>query len=74
MAIVEATIMSIYSEMKQAGIETDHHYSDLYVIDCPEARAILANHGKKVDGWNVQRFTSQIDGKPWLDVAFSYYL
>ena len=64
--------MSIYNEITQAGIEIDHHESDLYIIDCPEARAILANHGKKQDGWNVQGFTSQIDGKKWLDIPFQY--
>ena len=64
--------MSIYTEITQAGIEIDHHESDLYVTDCPEARAILANHGKKPDGWNVQQFTSQIDGKQWLDIPFQY--
>jgi hypothetical protein len=64
--------MSIYKDMVQAGIETDHHCSDLYVPDCPESRAILANHGKQVDGWNVQPFISQIDGKQWLDIPFNY--
>lgn len=64
--------MSIYTEMLQAGIETDHYESDLYVPDCPESRAILANHGKSVDGWNVTRFKNNIDGDWWLDIAFSY--
>ena len=60
--------MSIYAEMKQAGIEIDHHESDLYVKDCPTARAILANHGKRVDGHNVMPFKSA--GDTWLDVPF----
>jgi len=68
--------MSIHSDMIQAGIEVDHHESDLYVRDCPTARAILANHGKQVDGWNVQPFMSlgkhRHDSKPWLDIPFAY--
>jgi len=64
--------MSIYTEMVQAGIQIDCHESDLYVIDCPESRAILANHGKRPDDWNVQQFTSQLDGKGWLDIPFQY--
>jgi hypothetical protein len=64
--------MSIYTDMLNAGIETDSHCSDLYVKDSPESRAILERHGKKVDGWNVQPFKSQIDGSDWLDISFSY--
>lgn len=64
--------MSLYADMVAAAIPTDNHESDLYVPDTPEARAILARHGKKVDGWNVQRFTSAIDGKPWLDIPFAF--
>ena len=64
--------MSIHTDMVQAGIETDNHCTDLYVPDCPESRAILANYGMKVDGWNVKRFISQIDSKPWLDIPFHY--
>ena len=62
--------MSIYAEMIQAGIEVDHHESDLYVKDCPTARAILANHGKRVDGHNVMPF--KYGGSTWLDVPFEY--
>lgn len=64
--------MSIYDELKGAGCELDSHESDLYVKDTPEARAILDGNGKKVDGWNVQPFTSAIDGARWLDIPFAY--
>lgn len=70
--------MSIYSDMKAAGIPLENHESDLYVKDCKAARDILAEHDKKgkrvyqVDGWNVSRFTSQIDGAYWLDIPFDY--
>lgn len=64
--------MTLYTDLKAARLDLDNHESDLYVRDTPEARAILAVHGKRVDGHNVQRFTSQIDGKPWLDIPFAY--
>ena len=65
--------MSIYTDMQQAGMEIDHHASDLYVPDCPESRAILANHGYKyMDGWNVKQFTCEISGDAWLDIPFAY--
>lgn len=64
--------MTIHSDMKKAGIPCDHHESDLYVPDCPESREILARHGKKVDGWNVQPFTNQISGDRWLDIPFNW--
>ena len=63
---------SIYSDMKKAGLVTGHHYGDLYVLDTPEARAILAKHGRKVDGWNVQPFIDQVTGARSLDLPFQY--
>jgi hypothetical protein len=65
--------MSIYTEMVQAGIETDHHESDLYVPDCPESRAILANHGINIGGRGVIQFIDNINGEPWLDIPFQYH-
>ena len=64
--------MSIYNDIKAAGIETDSHYSDLYVPDTPEVRAIIKANGEKVDYHNVVPFTSQIDGERWLDLPFQY--
>lgn len=58
---------SLYQDLRDAKIPTDHHESDLYVLDTPVARALIAKHGKKGSG-----FTSQIDRKRWLDVPFAY--
>lgn len=58
---------SLYKELVAAGVPIDHHESDLYVRDTSVARSILARHGKKGTA-----FTSQIDGKRWLDVPFAY--
>ena len=62
----------LIDELLQAGIAIGHHATDLYIPDTKVSRAILANHGKYVDGWNVQRFISH-DSMPWLDVPFNYY-
>ena len=64
--------MSICTDLQAAGLVTGHHETDLYALDTPEARAILATHGKRVDGWNVQGFTDQVNGKRSLDIVFGY--
>ena len=63
--------MSLYTELMQAGIKCDHWQSDLYVEDCPEARAVLANHGYSIDGWRIIRFVDST-GADWLDLPFGY--
>lgn len=63
---------TIYGDAVSAGLVAGHHESDLYLRDTPEARALLERHGKTVDGWNVQPFTSETDGERLLDVPFAY--
>lgn len=58
---------SLYKELVAAGVPIDHHESDLYVLDTRVARGILAAHGKK-----GTPFTSQVDGRRWIDVPFAY--
>jgi hypothetical protein len=58
---------SLYDDLRAAGCELDNHESDLYVKDTAEARAILARHQR-----SGKRFTSQIDGRLWLDVPFAF--
>ena len=64
--------MSIYNEIIQAGIETDHHESDLYVKACPTADAILANHGRSPGGVLPHAFVNRLDGSKWYDLPFQY--
>jgi hypothetical protein len=59
--------MTLYEEIKAAGIETDSHESDLYVLATAEAFVILRKH-KPV---NFTRFVGN-DGRNWLDVPFMY--
>lgn len=59
--------MSLYKDVVRAGIPIDHHESDLYVLDTPQARSLIAKHGLR-----GKSFKSQIDGLRWLDVPFMY--
>jgi hypothetical protein len=74
----EPVRLSLYEDAVRLGLELDHHETDLYLKDCPEARALLAEHDKRgrrvyvVDGWNVSLFHSEIDNAPWLDIPFNY--
>jgi len=56
-----------YAELLAIGAEINSHYSDLYVRATPEALAVVRS-----TGWTYELFTSQIDGKTWIDIAFAY--
>jgi hypothetical protein len=58
---------SLYRDLVRARIPTDHHESDLYVLDTPEARELVKSYGYK-----SSTFTSNLDGKRWIDVPFAY--
>lgn len=61
------TPMTLYRDCLNAGIPTDHHESDLYILDCPEAQTLLIRHNAK-----ASTFISEIDGKRWIEVPFAY--
>jgi hypothetical protein len=58
---------TLYDSCVAAGLEMDHHESDLYLYDCPEAREILGQYNQK-----FEEFIDNIDGEDWLDVPFMY--
>jgi hypothetical protein len=60
---------SLYEQMKAAGVEIDHHESDLYVPVNPTTRLIISDYKYKS---NVETFRSQIDGTYWYDIPFAY--
>ena len=62
--------MSIYQQMKAAGVPVESHASDLYVPDTPQVREILQRFGRNPG--TVLSFTSQIDGKRWFDIPFAH--
>jgi hypothetical protein len=60
--------MSIYKELLDAGVEMDHHESDLYVKVTPKSREILTAYGRRY----AEVFISEIDGLCWYDLPFAY--
>jgi hypothetical protein len=60
--------MSIYTEMVAAGIEVDHHESDLYVPVTPEATAILRRHPDLYSS----SFTHQRTCTRWYEIPFMF--
>lgn len=66
-AKAEPAPSSLYKDIIAAGIETDHHESDLYVRDCEQARAIIAKYGQP-----IHQFWADDGTGRWLDVAFQY--
>lgn len=67
--------MTLYEGLVAAGVELDHHESDLYIRDCPAARRILREHGKLFEGGRKHsgRLSSFMsEGKLWFEVPFGY--
>lgn len=58
---------SLYKDLVRARIPIDHHESDLYVLDTPQARETIKKYGYK-----FETFKSNLDGKRWIDVPFAY--
>lgn len=60
----------LYTALRDAGIPTDHHRSDLYFPATPEALAILAHY--PVQKNNASFFQDNLTGERWVDVPFAY--
>jgi hypothetical protein len=62
----------LLKRLTDAGIETDHHESDLYVDDTPEALQIINQYQQEVNNYvGITRFKDN-GGKSWLEVPFAY--
>lgn len=57
----------LYQELKNAGCETDHHESDLYVKLTPRSREIVKRSGLKSG-----IFRSKDDTEWWIEIPFAY--
>lgn len=57
----------LYREAVKAGIPTDNHESDLYLLATPFARELVARSGR-----SFSQFRSKVDGNVWLDVPFAF--
>ena len=64
--------MSLYGDLTAAGVEVDHHHSDLYFPANPQTCEILARHPQQKT--IARQFTNQGEGTPgtWFDVPFAY--
>jgi hypothetical protein len=60
---------SIYEQMKDAGVETASHESDLYVPYNKVTQAIVADYEFKA---NATTFSSDDNTGVWYDIPFSY--
>jgi hypothetical protein len=62
--------MSLYEQLKSAGVPLDSHESDLYAKVTPESTAII-------EAWHLDRpsvliGTFRSDGAMWYDIPFEY--
>jgi len=60
---------NIHEQLTKAGVELDHHASDLYAKKTPVSERILRNYEFRS---NVKTFRNQIDGSIWYDIPFAY--
>jgi len=60
----------VLAEVKKAGVEFDHHYSDLYIPMNDTTRKILDNYEYAM---LATTFKDAITGKIWYDIPFGYY-
>jgi 2'-5' RNA ligase len=70
---LKAAQETLYHILYAEDIPMDHHESDLYVLNSPEALNLIhfyeAQTGEKL---HITPFTSQIDNKIWLDIPGHY--
>lgn len=64
-----AAPQTLMQEIIDAGVEIDHHESDLYVKVTPESRKIVDAYEFRC---NVTTFRSRIDGTTWYDIPFAF--
>ena len=59
--------MTLYEQLKAAGVPLDSHESDLYALATSEAHEIVL---ASCHMYSV--FRNELDGKLWLDVPFAF--
>lgn len=61
--------MTLYQEVKQAGIKHDSYRSDLYILASVEAKRLLKKH--EVKPW-PSTFVCNVDKRIYYDVPFAF--
>jgi hypothetical protein len=62
--------MTLYQELKAAGVPLDSHESDLYFKHTREAIDILRRY--PVECKASKSFRSELDGDSWVEVPFAF--
>jgi hypothetical protein len=63
--------MNLYDELVAAGIEIDHHCSDLYFPKTEQSMAILAKYSSYEK--TITFFKNQMElSETWVEVPFAY--
>ena len=69
----KAAGQTLVERLQAAGLKVDHHASDLYVQDTPEAISIINQFQQEQNNYkNISRFIDNIDHEPWLEVSFAW--
>jgi len=59
--------MTLYDELKEAGIPIKSRYSDLYCPVTPESTAIVKKYT-----YAYSPFLNQVEGGVWYDIPMAY--
>lgn len=62
--------MSIYTDLLDAGVEIEHHESDLYCRVTQVSQGIVDRYRK--NGLSAYTFVDNIEHKLWFDIPFMY--
>ena len=66
----KGTAVTLYTELRDAGVPIDSHYGDLYFKPSPEALEILRRYPLQQS--QASSFISLIDGERWIDIPFAF--
>lgn len=61
---------TLFQRLKEKGIKTDNHYSDLYFPVTSDTVAILQEFPKSLKA--ATKFVNRVEGGIWFDVPFAY--
>jgi hypothetical protein len=62
--------MNVHKELKEAGVELDHHETDLYAkVTQKSFEIVMLRYPFRR---NVTQFQSELDGERWFDIPFAY--
>ncbi len=65
-------LKSIHKDMLALSVEIGHHESDLHVPVTSATKKVLNSYRAQGKHVCTSLFISNIDKKPWYDIAFAY--